>query len=319
MTKGAGEQATATEGDQQNRVPVLLIRIIGLALLLAGLGCAALGPAELYVYYWFAPGGRFHYPGFQFGSFLFAFLAVQIIGYYAIAAACVPLGYGHLKLRPWARALALAGLGFWMVVGIPMAVLFMAVLVTSKEPSWLQVLAAGGAMVVLYPVLPVLLWRFYRSPAVRAAFGGGSGDDSEAPRWTLCLLYAFWIAALHVAILFRGAYPVLGKLVTELPGALCIDIAVLVLALLAWGTWQRRAWAWWGALAYFIWSTVSTLVTLGRMSWDDLLVRLQYPPTEMQALSGIPATGAHVAALIGLPLVGTLVAILHARRSFDGA
>jgi hypothetical protein len=291
------------------------------ALLLAGLACAALAPAELYCFSFFVQGGRFHYPGFQFGSFLFAFLAVQIVGYYAIALVCVPLGLAHLRLRRWARNIALAGLGFWWVVGIPLAVLFMAVLVTSKDPSLAMALTGLLGMVALYPLAPLALGRFYRSEGVQATLESADpGPDWSAgvpvPIWTLCMLLAFWIAALHLAVLLHGAFPLFGRLAMDWAGILCIDASILWLAAVAWGSLRRWAWAWWGALAFFSLGTISTVGTFARLSWAEILAAMRFAPLEVQALDGIPASGWHLAGLIAVPLVGTLVAILRARRCF---
>ncbi len=79
----------------------LVLVALGLVLLLAGIGCAFLGPVELYVFYLFSEGGRFSYDGFRFGSFMFGNIAIQVAGYYLAAAVLVPLGYGHLRLRRW--------------------------------------------------------------------------------------------------------------------------------------------------------------------------------------------------------------------------
>ena len=93
---------------------------LGLLLLAAGLGCAFLGPVEVYVFYLFSEGGRFAYEGFRFGSFMFGNIALQVVGYYLAAAVLVPMGYGHLRLRRWARPLAEALLWTWTVLGVPL-------------------------------------------------------------------------------------------------------------------------------------------------------------------------------------------------------
>jgi hypothetical protein len=49
----------------------LILAAIGALLLCVGIGCALLGPAEMYCFYLFAEGGRFGYEGFGFGSFMF--------------------------------------------------------------------------------------------------------------------------------------------------------------------------------------------------------------------------------------------------------
>ena len=88
----------------------LILAAIGIPLLSVGIVAAFMGPIEMYCFYLFSEGGRFHYEGFGFGSFMFGNIASQIIGYYLIAFVCIPLGYGHLKKRRWARTLALTAL-----------------------------------------------------------------------------------------------------------------------------------------------------------------------------------------------------------------
>ena len=106
--------------DRQDRR--LILRALGFVLLLAGVGCAFLGPIELYVFYLFSEGGRFFYEGFGFGSFMFGNIALQVAGYYLIGAVLIPLGYGHVQLRRWARSLALALLWTWVLLGLPLLI-----------------------------------------------------------------------------------------------------------------------------------------------------------------------------------------------------
>ena len=77
----------------------LTLRIIGILSILIGSFSALIGPIEFYSYYLFSEGGRFHYEGFGMGSFMFAFITVQIVCYYLIAVVFLSLGYGHLKIR----------------------------------------------------------------------------------------------------------------------------------------------------------------------------------------------------------------------------
>ena len=48
--------------DYQDRSLILVF--IGVVLLLLGLAAAFLGPVEMYCFYLFSEGGRFHYEGF---------------------------------------------------------------------------------------------------------------------------------------------------------------------------------------------------------------------------------------------------------------
>ena len=86
----------------------IVLFIIGGLLLVGGIAVGFFGPAEMYCFYLFSEGGRFAYEGFGFGSFMFGNIAAQIIGYYLIGIVGVCLGYGHLAMRRWGRALAKA-------------------------------------------------------------------------------------------------------------------------------------------------------------------------------------------------------------------
>ena len=133
-----------------------------------GIGAALLGPLEMYCFTLFSEGGRFHYEGFGFGSFMFANIAAQIVGYYLIALVFIPLGYGHLRLRRWARPLALALLWFWTVMGVPLCLAFLFALLSAKPLSPLLSLVVITFTCSAYPAIPGLMIRFYRSKDVKA-------------------------------------------------------------------------------------------------------------------------------------------------------
>ena len=48
-----------------------LLKGFGLLLLLVGFTAAVFSPLEMYAFSLFSEGGRFNYPGFGFGSFMF--------------------------------------------------------------------------------------------------------------------------------------------------------------------------------------------------------------------------------------------------------
>lgn len=82
------------------------LKAVGVLLLLIGGMASYLAPYEIYAFYLFSEGGKFYYPGFGFGSFMFANITAQVAIYYLLAMIFLPLGYGHLFLRSWARQLA---------------------------------------------------------------------------------------------------------------------------------------------------------------------------------------------------------------------
>jgi hypothetical protein len=305
--------------DYKDRRPVLIL--IGCGLLVVGTVAAFLGPIEMYSFYLFSTGGRFHYEGFGFGSFMFGNIALQIMGYYVIAALFIPLGYGHVRMRRWARPLALSLLKFWLVVGLPLIVVFFLVLVTAKELSLPAVLFAVVVLALSYFAVPGLLIRFYQGRSVRRTF---ESRDSN-PHWieafpqpilVLCFLYALYALLLHVPIFFNGLFPFFGTFFVGLEGILLLTFSIAALVGLIWGTFTRRFWAWLGALSYFGLMALTTITTFLGSAYPDVLSRMLFPPAEMEALAGIPLQGFHLALFFGIPLLATLVVILLSRRHF---
>lgn len=298
-----------------------ILILFGLLMLGVGVLGAFYGPVETYCFYLFSEGGRFHYPGFGFGSFMFGNIATQIIGYYVIAALFIPLGYGHLVGRRWARTLALTLLWSWIVVGVPLSLVFLFVLLTAKALSLAWALVALALTATGYLVVPWLLIRFYRSEGVRAAFevrdpSPGWFDQQPLPILVLSFLYALYIVCLHVPLFFRDIFPFFGIFLFDLEGILGLTLSMFVLALLLWGTLRRRRWAWWGALIYLGLSIVSISITLVGANYLDLLARLRLPPAEMDKLDGLPVQAWHLALLIGLPLAMTLGTTVLAQKHF---
>jgi hypothetical protein len=297
---------------------------IGLLMLLIGIVAAFMGPIEMYCFYLFSEGGRFHYEGFGFGSFMFGNIACQIIGYYVIATVFIPLGYGHVRMRRWARTISLTLLWFWLVVGLPLTIVFLLVLITAKELTLVTVLVVVVFLSVSYSVIPGLLIRFYRSQNVQLTFEAKDPksygiEELPLPILVLCALFLFFIIALHIPIFFNGIFPLFGLLLFDLEGFFLIDVSIVCLALLLWGTARLKAWAWWGSVAYFSLLTSSLISTLLRSNLSDILSGMRFAPTEMAALQGVPLQGFHLAVFFGLPLVVTLGLILFSRRYFTSS
>lgn len=306
----------------KDRSPILIF--FGVILLLVGVAMALLAPLETYVFYLFSEGGRFHYEGFGFGSFMFANIAAQIVGYYLIAVVCLPLGYGHLTRRRWARTLSQALIGLWLVAGIPLMVAFMFVLMASKEVTLSLVLIVLICLALSYAAVPVLLIRFYRSRDVRLTFEARDPrpnwlEDVPIPVLVVCGVLGLTIAVLQVLILFNGVFPFFHVLIFELRGIELIGLSVLILVGLIWGLLRLRCWAWWGSLVYWGYLTFSTISALSRYSLAGLLARMKFAPTEMDILDGIPIHGAHLAVLAGIPLLVTLGLLAYSRRYFRQA
>lgn len=306
--------------EYRDRSPLLIV--LGILAMLVGAVAGFFGPLETYCFYLFSEGGRFHYPGFGFGSFMFGNIACQIIGYYLIAIVLVPLGYGHLKRRRWARTLSLALLWVWLVVGIPLVLLFLSVAVASKDLSVAVVCIMAACLALSYLVVPVLVIRFYRSRDVRLTFEVQDPhsyglEKLPMPVLVLGILPLCYAVVLHVPIFFRGAFPLFGVFLSGLHGILLLGVSIVCLLFLTWGVVELRVWAWWGSFAYWVLMTSSTIWTFARSSYVDILAVLQFPPTEIEILDGLPLEGVYFAALAGVPLLATLGVVFLARPHFD--
>jgi hypothetical protein len=275
----------------------------------------------MYCFYLFGEGGRFGYPGFRFGCFMFGNIAAQILGYYAIAAVLLPLGYGHLGRRRWVRPLALALIGFWWMMGLPFSLVFLAVLLASKEVTLAGVVVVIGFLAASYLVLPWLLRRLYRSRDLRLTLEAHDPNEhrlerTPVPVLTLCLLYLSYLVALHIPILLNGLYPLFGTFLSGLPGIAALDLSILALGFLTWGTFEQRAWAWWGGLAYWGLLAVSTAISFAVSSYPELLAILDFPPRELEFLDGVPLQGIHLTAFFALPMLILLGYLVASRRHF---
>jgi hypothetical protein len=305
--------------DFRDRSPILVV--FGVILLMVGVAMALTGPLEMYCFYLFSEGGRFGYEGFGFGSFMFANIAAQIVGYYLIAMVAMPLGYGHIKRLRWARTLTLTLLGFWLVAGIPFMVAFMFVLMASKDVTLPTVLIALIGLALSYAVVPALLIRLYRSRDVRLTFETRDPrsywiEMAPLPVLVVCSILLLTIVVLHVLILFNGAFPLFSTLIFDLQGIALIDLSILILMVLIWGLLRLRSWAWWGSLLYWGFLTFSTIAALSRMTFADILSHMKFAPLEVDILDGIPLHGAHLAVLAGIPLLVTLGLLAYSRRYF---
>jgi hypothetical protein len=298
-----------------------ILALIGVLFLLVGIGAAFLGPLEMYCFYLFSEGGRFHYEGFGFGSFMFGNIASQIMGYYLIGVLSISLGYGHLRVRRWARTLSLTLLWFWLVVGVPLTIVFFLVLITAKDLSPVAALAVALVLGLSYPIVPGLLIRFYRSQDVRLTFETRdlkSYGIEKLPMRTLvlCSLYLFYVVSLHIPIFFNGIFPFFGVLLSGLQGILALDISIACLVCLVWGTLRLRRWAWWGSIVYLSQMILSLVLTFSRASYADILAKMRFPPTEIEALRGLPLQGWHFAVFVGTPLLITLGLAIFSKQCF---
>lgn len=303
----------------RNRAVVWVLRFIGVALTMVGAGALAIAPLELICFRWFAEGGRFGYEGFGYGSFMFGNMAMQILGYYVIAAIAIPLGIGHLGLRRWVRLVMPALLRVWWVLGVPLLLGFLFILFASKEISPGVGISVAALAAFAYLALPWLLRALYNSESTQQMLVKGQPTATRVealgvPGLTIAFFEIAGLVFLHVILLFGGLFPLITGWATGVPALALLDGAILLLILLLWGTLQRYRWAWWSALGYTAAMLILWPTTFARTSWSQLLDILVLPPAEMAILSGIPLRGWHMALLVALPLCGALAVMYHSYR-----
>lgn len=299
-----------------------LIQLIGAGIILIGVFALWVGPQEIFTYYSFTSGGKFHFDGFEFGSFMFAVITIQVIGYYSIALSCIPLGYSHLKLRPWARKLTLTLLWDWMVLGVPLSIIAFLMLITSKDlpPSSLPIL--GLIFVGIYPVLPLQLIKFYNTQGVQKAIPQQSdhvGWFEQMPQIILVLgnLMIFYIFVLHIPLLFNGIFPFLGRYASGIQGIQLIDLSVLILVFLAWGVLGKKTWAWWGSIVYFLLMILTSTVTFLSNSPKEIFALMKFAPLEQEIMQKVPIQSTHFLFFFTIPLLITFMILITSKPYFS--
>lgn len=305
-----------------HRTSIIAVRCIGVALLVVGVASALVGPLETSVYAQFQEGGAFHYEGFGFGSLMFANITIQIAGYYVIAALCLPLGYGHLKRRWWVRPSMTTLLVDWLIVGLPLSLLALMIFVTSKRPGIASLPIMVPVFLLLYPVLPIVLLRFYHSTRARHVF-----EITDAPsNWLSSTPQSIRVAAsllvllalvLHFPLLLGGIFPFFGEVVAGLVAVVLIAMSIFITTILAWGVARRHRWAWWTSIAFLGFLAGSSTVTFLVRKPHEIMAFMPLAPLEVEALSGLPVQGYQVALLVGLLPTAAIIVIIVARRAFD--
>lgn len=307
-----------------NRATSIVLKLLGSILLFVGIAAAFFGPLEIYCYYLFTEGGRFHYEGFGFGTFMFGNISIQIMGYYIIALIFIPLGYGHLKKHSWIHKISLSLLWSWFVVGIPLLLILLFIFVSTKKPSIFIVSTSIVFLILSYTVLPVFLIKFYRSKNVEVALKLKENTFNSIrkypiPIMVIVLLYLFYILVFHIFLLYRGLFPFFGKWLIELPGFFVITTSILFFILLILGTLKLKQWAWWVAVIYFSGFVISALITLFLSNFSEIVYLLKFPATETNALINVPLEGFHLAALFGVPVIVSLGIIIFSKKYFSMA
>lgn len=297
-----------------------IIIILGWALLAIGSFLVLLAPLEMITYPYFNPGGKFHYEGFQVGSFMYMVITAQIVIYYLVGFGCLILAHGHLRRRLWVGNISLAVAYAMWIIGLPLVVAAFFVLAGVKELTIAGGIFAGTAMVSGYVFIPAMMIAFYKSPTVRLAFkpsGNSSLNNIPVPLLTLAILDLVFIVVFNLLAVCNGIFPFFGGWLNASTGVIALTICIALTIIQGYGLFFRYYWAWWLRLIFTTGLGLSCVVTCLTTSYHQILIAMNFPAAEIQMIGSIPAEGWHFALLVGLPFLLAFVMILRARSSFS--
>jgi len=314
--------------EQMQKLIPIFLRIVGVVLIVVGIVAAYYGPLEIFVFYLFSEGGRFHYDGFGIGSFWFAALVVQNIGYYVIAALFIPVGIGHVKLRRWVLTLTQLYIWFWLGAGILFFGNFVLLIPSifklspHRDVLFLQLVTIGVSSFIVLIMLPVLAFWFYKSKKVKSAFKEHDSNSYWTERYpfsllALLLLFVIMIIVMHIAIFFQSLFPMFGQIMLGRQSVYIIALCILVLGILIYGTVRLKIWAWWGSLVYVSLLTISSVMSFSRHSFYDIILMMNLPAYEMEFLDKMTLLhDYHLVGLFTAPLLIILGLVIYSKRYF---
>jgi len=295
--------------------------IIGSILLAVGSGLLALAPLEMYCYYLFSEGGRFHYEGFRFGSFMFANISSQIIVYLLIGVALLSLGYGHIKLYSWARKLTIALSYFWLIVGVPVLASFLFVLAASKDTGAFLYHAILVLSVSSYLLLPLAAIRHYGKSKTVAVFATTTQQnwiDSLPVQLVAAILVDLFLIVISILLIFfNGLFPLFGSFKTGICGIMLLDANCILLSILIIGTIGKRRWSWWMSVTYFSVLTASLALTFAKSTSGTILDALALPAEEVKWFKDIPLGPWHFLLLFLPPGILELLNTIVSRKHYQ--
>ena len=308
-------------------IPILL-KVIGIFLVTVGLIGAYYGPLEIFVFYLFSEGGRFHYDGFGVGSLWFAALVVQNIGYYVVAAICIPIGYGHIYYRRWALTLTQLFAWFWLGTGILLVgnlIVFVPQVVKldiNPEILITRLTIIGIVSFISLILIPILLLWFYGSKKTKSVFEERDqnmywADNYPFTLMALLLFFGIMILVLHIAIFFQSIFPLFGEIIFGRQSIYLVSLCILVLGILTAGIIRLKIWAWWGSLVYLSLLSASTIISFSKHSFYEIILMMNLPSYELELISELVLFhDFHLASLLTPPLLVGLGLLFYSKRYF---
>jgi hypothetical protein len=252
--------------------------------------------------------------------------------YGLMAVAFVWLGVGSIRARRWACELLLSLSWIWLLTGICSMIVGILVVpgvlaqlgvdtALPQEVAALVIALALGVISVIYVVLPGLFVLFYRSPSVAATCRARNADPQwidRIPRRLLTLIVVWVLLAASVLVMpgYNFFFPLFGLVLTGVPGALSWAMVLAMCVTLAVGTSRRAPWAWWGGVALTIAATLSSIVTVLRFDFSEIVALMALPEDQVALMEMLPMFDARVLVFGSLVVWGTFLAYLMTLRRY---
>ena len=299
----------------------LLIKILGILQLAIGLLSLGIAPLEIYSFYLFSEGERFHYDGFGIGSFLYGLIFAQIIGYYFIAFIFITIGYGHLKLKNWALKLSKSCIWFWILFGLPIMMFFLPLLSMKEIDVKYPIFFSAFIILLFIVIIPGLLLSFYNQKNVKKLFRNRNYSDVvirniPIKAYLLLLVYTLYVMIFHIMLFYKGIFPFFGTFLTNFKGLLCYDLCILLSFLLIYGLLKRQYWSWILSITFFILMSISTITTFINYQYVSIIELLDFPKVENDIFMKLPLKSSYILiAIIGILLL-TIILIIKTKNYY---
>jgi hypothetical protein len=238
--------------------------------------------------------------------------AVTCLTYALLAVVLVTLGIGATKAKRWAWALNLVVSWIWLITGVMVTIMLIAVVpssilagmrtAASQNPSAPPVPAGFMAVIVTFMivvaavflvVLPLIFLLFYRSKNVELT----CKQRDPVERWTdrrplpvtaLALLAAASAAYYLVLSVATPLFPFFGRYLTGRPATALFLLFAVVDTYIAVAFLRLKLVGWWVALVAILLRLSSSAITIGRANLLEAYSKMGWSPQQLEAISMNP-------------------------------
>lgn len=267
-----------------------MVRIAGGFFLSAGLFSLFSVPAEFSSFYAFTKGGLFQFEGFGFGSLLFAFIFVNTMLYAALAAICIPIGIGNIKLTYWGYRISRIITIAVIVIGVASTIcigLSFRLLDSFRVPQYIMLIMISLTALVVFPYL---ILRFYNNQKTKQIFNSSRNmyfENQSEQKIAVILLNLVWVMFFAVMILLKGAFPFLGRFIFETEGTYILSSVIFTLLVLNYLYYRNVRFTKYALLIFYAFIILSVVVTFLVVPLMDFINMLGLPAYEMSEMASL--------------------------------